>query len=188
MKPVCMFWRHWRTPDSKIHGANMGPIWVLSAPDGPLVGPMNLAIRDNIYWSEMSYLCGSAHSFHAVKACLLSCYETSLPIVLVIDRLHPQSICFPINHYKNFSQSLQRHTLVVAACYIKVQINFQHWWCKVSMILFWNSLKLLRPDGIFMQHGWTGSLLAQLISCGLFASKLLPRPMLLLLWVWPLET
>ena len=32
-------------PDSKVHGANMGPIWVLSAPDGPHVGPMNLAIR-----------------------------------------------------------------------------------------------------------------------------------------------
>ena len=32
-------------PDSKIHGPNMGPTWVLSAPDGPHVGPMNLAIR-----------------------------------------------------------------------------------------------------------------------------------------------
>ena len=32
-------------PDSKAHGANMGPTWVLSAPDGPHVGPMNLAIR-----------------------------------------------------------------------------------------------------------------------------------------------
>ena len=31
-------------PDSKVHGANMGPTWVLSAPDGPHVGPMNLAI------------------------------------------------------------------------------------------------------------------------------------------------
>ena len=31
--------------DSKFHGANMGPIWVLSVPDGPRVGPMNLAIR-----------------------------------------------------------------------------------------------------------------------------------------------
>ena len=27
-------------PDSKIYGANMGPTWVLSAPDGPHVGPM----------------------------------------------------------------------------------------------------------------------------------------------------
>ena len=35
-------------PDSKVHGANMGPTWVLSAPDGPHVGPMNLAIRGYI--------------------------------------------------------------------------------------------------------------------------------------------
>ena len=31
-------------PDSKIHGANMGPTWVLLALDGPHVGPMNLSI------------------------------------------------------------------------------------------------------------------------------------------------
>ena len=31
-------------PDSKVHAANIGPTWVLSAPDGPHVGPMNLAI------------------------------------------------------------------------------------------------------------------------------------------------
>ena len=32
-------------PDRKVHGANMGPTWVLSAPDWPHVGPMYLAIR-----------------------------------------------------------------------------------------------------------------------------------------------
>ena len=32
-------------PDSKVHGANMGPTWVLPSPGGPHVGPMNLAIR-----------------------------------------------------------------------------------------------------------------------------------------------
>ena len=42
-------------PDSKVHGANMGPTWVLSAPDGPHVGPMNLAIGESLsdisqYW------------------------------------------------------------------------------------------------------------------------------------------
>ena len=31
-------------PDNKVHGANMGPTWVLSAPDGSHVIPMNLAI------------------------------------------------------------------------------------------------------------------------------------------------
>ena len=38
---------HWNKayPDSKVYGANTGPTWVLLAPDGPHVGPMNLAIR-----------------------------------------------------------------------------------------------------------------------------------------------
>ena len=34
-------------PYGKVHEANMGPTWVLSAPDGPHVGPMNLAIRNH---------------------------------------------------------------------------------------------------------------------------------------------
>ena len=33
-------------PDSKVHVANMGPTWVLPAPGGPHVGPMNFAIRE----------------------------------------------------------------------------------------------------------------------------------------------
>ena len=33
-------------PDSKVHVANMGPIWVLSAPGGPHIGPVNLVIRE----------------------------------------------------------------------------------------------------------------------------------------------
>ena len=32
------------TPDSKVHGANMGPTWGRQDPGGPHVGPMNLAI------------------------------------------------------------------------------------------------------------------------------------------------
>ena len=38
-------------PDSKIHGANMGPIWVRQDPGGPHVGPTNFAI-----WVVMSWL------------------------------------------------------------------------------------------------------------------------------------
>ena len=56
-----------KIPDSKVHGANMGPTWVLSAPDGPHVGPMNLAIRDiknnagvtvnNDFWVTSEAIC-----------------------------------------------------------------------------------------------------------------------------------
>ena len=34
-------------PDSKVHGANMGPIWGRQDPGGPHVGPMNFAIWDH---------------------------------------------------------------------------------------------------------------------------------------------
>ena len=33
-----------RYPDSKVHGANMGPIWGRQDPGGPHVGPINFAI------------------------------------------------------------------------------------------------------------------------------------------------
>ena len=49
-KNMCIETRRTYKPDpisdSKVHGANMGLTWVLSAPDRPHVGPMNLAIRD----------------------------------------------------------------------------------------------------------------------------------------------
>ena len=31
-------------PESKVHGADMGPIWGRQDPGGPHVGPMNFAI------------------------------------------------------------------------------------------------------------------------------------------------
>ena len=39
------------TPDNKVHGANMGPIWGRQDPGGPHVGPTNFAI-----WDSKSYL------------------------------------------------------------------------------------------------------------------------------------
>ena len=36
------------TPDSKVHGANIGPIWGRQDPAGPHVGPMKFAIWDRI--------------------------------------------------------------------------------------------------------------------------------------------
>ena len=45
-------------PDSKVHGANMGPTWVLSAPDEPHVGLMNLAIWVGQSWPSGHIICG----------------------------------------------------------------------------------------------------------------------------------
>ena len=47
-RAVCMALVSNSSPDSKVPGANMGPTWVLSAPDGPHVGSMNLALRVHV--------------------------------------------------------------------------------------------------------------------------------------------
>ena len=49
-KLFCTMSHQRNNPHSKVHGANMGPTWVLSAPDGPHVGPMNLAIWQGFSW------------------------------------------------------------------------------------------------------------------------------------------
>ena len=49
-------WTHKRhLPNSKIHGANMGPIWDWQGPGGPHVGPMNFAIWANVMHTRVSY-------------------------------------------------------------------------------------------------------------------------------------
>ena len=44
-------------PDSKVHGAYLGPTRVLSAPDGPHVGLMNLAIRGHFQINFLEWKC-----------------------------------------------------------------------------------------------------------------------------------
>ena len=54
--------RHY--PDSKVHGANMGPIWGRQDPGGPYVGPMNFAIWVVIWSSrDLFRLCVRTNSW-----------------------------------------------------------------------------------------------------------------------------
>ena len=46
-------------PDSKVHGASMGPIWGRQDPGGPHVGPMNFAI-----WVKLWYAIHWANAYH----------------------------------------------------------------------------------------------------------------------------
>ena len=45
-----IYYVKYNIPDSKVHGANMGPICGRQDPGGPHVGPMNLAIWDTVYY------------------------------------------------------------------------------------------------------------------------------------------
>ena len=50
-----------RHPDSKVHGANMGPIWGRQDPGGPHAGPMNFVIWAVSHCNAASQLAGPIH-------------------------------------------------------------------------------------------------------------------------------
>ena len=51
----------------------MGPTWVLSAPDGPQVGPMNLALRGTLIYCFSWYLLdGRWHQADGLESCMFT--------------------------------------------------------------------------------------------------------------------
>ena len=92
-------------PDSKVHGANMGPIWGRQDPGGPHVGPMNFAIwvimaqvplkQHWHIWATPSPLC-----LASVRA---SVYKYSLYVLAVILFLW---LCIRWSHFLKASSVL----------------------------------------------------------------------------------
>ena len=67
-------------PDGKVHGANMGPTWVLLSPGGPHVGPINLAIRGvkgSQFWPCCSYASWWRHQMETFSTLLAICAGNS---------------------------------------------------------------------------------------------------------------
>ena len=64
---VKLKWKY-HNPYSKVHGANMWPTWVLSAPDGPHVGPTNLAIREALSLTSSWFVAQIRKSPHITQA------------------------------------------------------------------------------------------------------------------------
>ena len=62
-------------PDSKVHGTNMGPTWILPAPDGPHACPMNLGIRELLTDCGHVVPCGDGdlgqHWFKVLASCTI---------------------------------------------------------------------------------------------------------------------
>ena len=72
-------------PDSIIHGVNMWPTWVLSAPDRPHVGPVNLPIRD--CYNSLHHPWANAWCFPLVP----------IPIRVASHEHHGVSPCQPLD-------------------------------------------------------------------------------------------
>ena len=71
-------WSVWSInyPDSKVLGANVGPIWGRQDPGGPHVGPMNFAIYITLLISQSSWIKPMAFPLDAIKlaTCHQDCY------------------------------------------------------------------------------------------------------------------
>ena len=111
-------------PDSKVHGANMGPIWGGQDPGGPHVGPMDFAI-----WEHMDMFCLVPH-----KDMYLHCF--------------PISLCNPSDVMYDWVRNTWLHILPLYSfcCSFMVDLFELHkccilWWCT---IVNWASPKMLR--------------------------------------------
>ena len=96
-------------PDSKVCVANMGPTWVLAAPGGPHVGPMNFAIR---LPAMMHISCGALYletwlcPCTGVYACLSllrwfrhncsAVYRLHMSCIVWLDDINEVFICFGV--------------------------------------------------------------------------------------------
>ena len=86
VKEIWEMWVHshlvWHHTDSEDHGANMGPTWVLWAPDGPHVGPMKLVIRAVI--SMLYIACKCLGKVVGGYMCVFSTAHANKVVVLVV--------------------------------------------------------------------------------------------------------
>ena len=60
--------RTYNGPDNKVHGANMGPTWVLSAPGGSHVGLTNLAIWGMLLSAD--HQCDLVQGWGQIRICI----------------------------------------------------------------------------------------------------------------------
>ena len=73
----------------------MGPTWVLSAPDGPHVGPMNLPIRD-IIWDESLCIYENAITFYPSFT-----HEHVLFRCVLWREVHQPDVVVPVDNWYN---------------------------------------------------------------------------------------
>ena len=124
--PIRVFWKDINpanricTPDSKVHGANMGPIWGRQDPGGPHGGPMNLALWDSSSCSKQfdscySCLCLSAHLSAHVSVC------------------HNFFYLIPMSHHHWTCISGNANCMYDFRSKVKVTQIVQSYWCICSM-------------------------------------------------------
>ena len=100
---------HWKyynsvpkqTQIARFMGPTLGPTWVLSAPDGPHVGPMNLAIRDVSQTDFIDNIPTDALIF-----IMTSWHETLSELLAICVGNPPVTVGFPLQRHTNMERWL----------------------------------------------------------------------------------
>ena len=112
-------------PDNKVNGANMGPTWVLPAPDGPHVGPINLAIKDHTKYAHGA-------SFVAVFCCVAIIWlpqcQWSNPVEYRRVTASNESTWYNHNKTKH-NKTMYKFYGIYCSCEVLTKIQNQGWLC-----------------------------------------------------------
>ena len=104
MVPIVMSSLFATFPDSKVHGANMGPIWGQQDPGGPHVGPMNFVV-----WVVLHML------YHKISP--LFC--------IALMWLHDY-ISLKYRSTRFLQGFLTRHVLIASLCCLVIKYHMQY--------------------------------------------------------------
>ena len=126
-------------PDSKVHGANMGPTWVLSAPDGPHVGPMSLAIRLHIATISSLIILLYTFLFNIYQICHI-CIGSTLNCLYSFQRIYRyimidrRAIKLNKPWWSDVPAAQYLHILISRGRIVSTSVVLMQFQCKLMMI------------------------------------------------------
>ena len=134
-------------PDSKVHVAHKGPTWVLLAPGGPHVGPMNLALRVYKLWNQFTkrFMSSNSQSYQTGVNSTYSNDEIRSHITIIhLTCLFAYSILWPylivVLHTKASSIFTMLDNECIIPCCNDPLVRIPVLWG--SVVLTWFKLKL----------------------------------------------
>ena len=117
----------------------MGPIWGRQDPDGPHVGPMNLAIRDvACHWPCLSSPCINMH-YSPPPPPPPPPHHHHHRLSVRVRSVAPRILVGSISYLYILSSNIRRCVVCKDSCKIKNKLNFWHFFliCNFDFVLFW---------------------------------------------------
>ena len=114
-------------PDSKVHQANMGPIWGRQDPGGPHVGPMNFANWVVLNGAQSTHMRRLVSLFNVVTCCIYMCATIFLWKFAQLTQL---------SFYPRHLQPLtERHLSLYLCCSYFSDIFYSSWYSSIYSML-----------------------------------------------------